>query len=691
MLLTTSQVFHPLFREFLNTTLTILRLKSGAALLSDTRARHTTTRKGVLTPEDVKLLMMASHTRATRSRYSSPAQTQNLQNGTLDTPKETLSQSSKFMAKWLEPAIQKKASYEEAGLVKQGVLEGMAPLGAMPKAKKPSGEGGSTVRKIILRPSGSNANAAPSPGEPASASAPKGPAASSSASPQPLPEPALASAPPSPPRRKLPFVAKDEEGDDDYDPKPTGSRRRQSGRVTKGKKPLPSSAPQPANSRPAPPLSIDPEVKDFANKVVEAAVDEAIQHYRYPTAYALRTLYDERSSEPGFVAMIEDIFSQTADADTVTEFASLLEEKKRKGKKGDLGVHFFAATTTSTRETPQKPKPAPYAKMLKDHNPDANDQGVTPRAAKKIKIRHSRTPSKGNGMAAATLDASKIKTPSSRKRDRRESGSSDSSLSTTMTLSPFDTHGKRSAAIPQSPVSPSARGPATSTCAADGAQTSTTDNANDGSNPQPITTRGKTFVAPASKGKGVSSASSDSHSPSLTHQHLHQQQRPSRRSRVGRSSSPAVDDARMPGRISAVNLFPNLPRKTSSPPPKQDAETKDLENKDEEHWEKKWEAKRVTEDYTAQHSFLRGSSPDEKATPKVTTRKTRQSLLPSTGTRATRSASKRPNDDAEDTFSPRAPSWNGDASSTVGSRAVTPSSLRPAAKKVKTGIRIKLS
>jgi hypothetical protein len=147
----------------------------------------------------------------------------------------------------------------------------------------------------------------------------------------------------------------------------------------------------------------------------------------------------------------------------------------------------------------------------------------------------------------------------------------------------------------------------------------------------------------------------------------------------------------MPGRISSVNLFPNLPRKPSNSPPKQDAELKDCDNKDEDLWEKKWEAKRVTEDYTAQHSFLRGSSPDEKATPNVTTRKTRQSLLPSAGTRATRSASKRPNDDLEDTISPRAPSWNGDASSTVGSRAVTPSSLRPAAKKVKTGIRIKLS
>jgi hypothetical protein len=422
-------------------------------------------------------------------------------------------------------------------------------------------------------------------------------------------------------------------------------------------------------------------------------VEEAVQHCRYPTAYALRTLYDERSTEPGFVALIEDVFSQTADPDTVSEFASLLEDKKREGKKDDQGVLYFVPATTSKRHTPRKPKPAPYAKMLKRQNSDADDQGVapTPRASKKIKIRHSRTPSKSthtNGAVGATMEPAKPKTPSSRKRTRRGSGSSDSSLSTTMSISPFDTHGKRSAVAPQSPVSPSFRGAAK--IAADGAKTSTTDShANDAPNPQPITTRGKTLAAPVSKAKGVSNTS-DTPSSSLTHPTSHQQkQRPSRRSRAGRSNSPAVDDARMPGRVSAVNLFPNLPRKTSDTPP--EPESRESSRGDDGLWNKKWEARRTTENYDAQDSFLRGSSPEGKATPTVTTRRTRQSLLPGVGTRATRSASKRPNDDIDGTVSPIAPSWNGDASSVAESRAVTPSSQRPAAKKAKTGIRIKLS
>ncbi|KAK0389472.1 hypothetical protein NLU13_3047 [Sarocladium strictum] len=505
--------------------------------------------------------MMASNTRATRSRYSSPAQPQSHLNGSLETPKGSVAETSRsFMAKWLEPTVQKKASYEEAGLVRQGVLEGMAPLGALPKGKKPSGDGHSGVRKIILRPSGGNASAAPSPRESAPTLAPNLPAAPSSTSPPPPPLLASLSAPSSPQRRKVPAPPKDDEDDGDYDPKPTGSRRRQSGRVTKGKKPLPPTAPQPTASPAEPPVSVDPEVKEFADKVVEAAVDEALQHYRFPTAYALRTLYDERSVEPGFVAMIEDVFSQTADADTVSDFASLLEEKKREGKKGNIGASYFAPTSPSKRNTPWKPKPAPYAKKPKKQNSDADEQEATttPRAVKKIKIRHSRTFSKSNHLndttdeaeaTATSTAAPKIQTPSSHKRNRRASGT----------------------------------------------------------------------------------------------------------------------------------------------PPKEEPEAQASSHDDGGLWDRKWEARRVTENYEAQHSFLRGSSPDEKVTPTVKTRRTRQSLLPSVGMRATRSASKRPNDDIDDTISPTAPSWNGDASSTVESRAVTPSSLRPAAKKAKTGIRIKLS
>lgn len=85
----------------------------------------------------------------------------------------------------------------------------------------------------------------------------------------------------------------------------------------------------------------EPDDAEFADKVVEAAVDEALMHYRYPTAWALRSLYDERSGDSEFVAMIEDVFKQRADTETMDEFARLIELKKREGKKDDQGCYYF--------------------------------------------------------------------------------------------------------------------------------------------------------------------------------------------------------------------------------------------------------------------------------------------------------------------------------------------------------------
>lgn len=58
------------------------------------------------------------------------------------------------MQRWLEPTVQSKASFEDDGLVRYGVVENMAPLGSLPKPKKTGPETNSGVKRIILRPSG---------------------------------------------------------------------------------------------------------------------------------------------------------------------------------------------------------------------------------------------------------------------------------------------------------------------------------------------------------------------------------------------------------------------------------------------------------------------------------------------------------------------------------------------------------
>ncbi|PTB67427.1 hypothetical protein BBK36DRAFT_1196583 [Trichoderma citrinoviride] len=516
--------------------------------------------------------MISSNTRASRSRFSSPSRP-------LEAKASAGNESKTFMQRWLEPSVQSKASFEEAGLMRYGVLETMAPLGTLPKAKK-NGDGGpghQSVRKIILRPSGTSSHAAAhhhddQPAQPRTrpSRAPSPPAPSTT------PPPAPASAP----SHRRAQAARDAE-DDDYDPK-GASRRRPSRRVSLPAKQHQQQHQQQQNphakngeeakssttvviattgtpkankqqaSAPKRAQHREPEDKEFADMVVEAAVDEALMHFRYPTAWALRTLYDERSGDADFVAMVEDVFKQRADAETRDEFARLIEVKKREGKKDDAGCYYFVPPSTNSRFPPHTPMAAPYANLLHRHADDEKGEG---RAAKRSKTSHAGETPRGKKMANGTKShGDSVRTPS-RRRHRRDSGSSDTLLRA--------------------------------------------------------------------------------------------------------SSMPADDD----------DLF----------------------------WTRRREAQKVTNGYVARESSIRTGDDDERdeVTPARRTRRTRNSLAAPISTRATRSASKRPgshaNTDDVDVAasSPVAFSFN-EGSSTVGSRAVTPTNLRPA-KKPRTGLRIKLS
>ncbi|KAM0204630.1 hypothetical protein ACHAPI_000397 [Fusarium lateritium] len=500
--------------------------------------------------------MISSNTRATRSRYSSPAQSQNTKwNGLLDASKGATEGSRAFMQRWLEPSVQSKASFEDDGLVRYGVVENMAPLGSLPKPKKTGSETTSGVKRIILRPSGASAakNAAQVVSSDAVMDLDVGAdaeaeveahveitarAADSS--------PPLMALPPTPPRRvsivlKDAAAAADDENDQDYDP--SRPKRRQSGRASLGRRARRSSAGRRSsivtkpttkeanevNERKEPETEIkadtttpelvseeveapgeaaeeeveeivpaeatihaaepvEPEDKEFTDKVVEAAVEEALKHYRYPTAWALRTLYDEKSGDPGFIAMLEDVFNQTADEATMRKFSKQMEKKKREGKKDNQGCYYFIPPTTNSRFTPHKPKAAPYGKLLlhnqveevvevadleteeesdehfadeeeeaeeeeeEEQQEEENSHQSPERAAKRAKTSHSCThssshPSLGTAQSHAQTHSHSTRnsprkmasdnppqTPS-RKRNRRDSASSDSSLSSALSLS----------------------------------------------------------------------------------------------------------------------------------------------------------------------------------------------------------------------------------------------------------------
>ncbi|KAM0284392.1 hypothetical protein ACHAQH_001968 [Verticillium albo-atrum] len=505
---------------------------------------------------------MATSTRATRSRFSSPLQlpTTNNSSGPGPSPLETSRSSANdatsktFLQKWLEPSVQSKPSYEDHGLVRYGVTEGMVPLGEMPKStpvvKKKEGQ---PVRRIILKKSTAHLQAAqaaaqaqatpaaPTPTPPAtetefdrraSSDAALGDAGSTavdsdgvkadvaasvvpatkqesasapdsvtpvSPSPQPLDQGAPAPAPAEKPmRRALPT----NDSEDEHDHKSVNSRtlaqrnslhRRSFNRGSTGRRAstshqpatISTSTPVPAQatastltptaaSAPAPAPTTDsadvvPEQtvpdRERIERVIEHAVHEALDHCRYPTAWALRMLYDEKSSDTHFLALLESIYSQTADSSVVDEFAKLVEAKKREGNKDNRAYdHFEPPSPNPNNLSGHKRKRAPYAKLIsidltKARHPSSPSPSPAPepvpaapspvaeapapepqtpvvetpsRRKHRSRKQHTASPYMMNPSGG---DGSALVTPS-RRRTRRDSAGSDSSALSELSGSP---------------------------------------------------------------------------------------------------------------------------------------------------------------------------------------------------------------------------------------------------------------
>ncbi|KAG6257778.1 hypothetical protein E4U23_000020 [Claviceps purpurea] len=722
--------------------------------------------------------MISSSTRASRSasRFSSPAQPQIAGKDAkrpLDDSRVVASEGSSsrtFMQRWLEPSVQSRPSYEEAGLSRHGVLETMAPLGALPKTKRAAGDGTQPVRKIILKtPAMAAARLAAEQQEAARKAAEAGDGEAPLMTISPPASPLSALAPPTTKRRPVTAKAKMEDigEDDDYEPTVAVNGRRRSRRVSlPSKKSTPTALlppTQPSSAKRERPRSSsgialtittpnrqtrsEGAERGLTAKIVDAAVGEALKHYRYPTAWALRTLYDEKHGDANFVSMIEDVFSQTADKETIEEFFRLMEQRKREGKKNNRACHYFVRPTPNSGFTPHAPIPAPYADMI--HEPEELPRAkVGKRVTKKAKLSHqtdattitdldtaaaamrtthvpafATTPRRlgADGEAGCPKSMIEVKTPGSRKRARRDSGSSDSSLSTALSLSSPELR----ASILNSPTAHRAAGAgagaeeaaaaarqagvaagageaaaaASASAAAAGAtlgdprrgavtvHSSTGAKSQTGPMPQPIKTRGKSLAASS---KQSVSNSSRPKSPTLRHTSRSRPCKPlsasfvpddARADRSPNLSTKRAEESGLPsttvgaGRSAAAIIQPPMP-----------------EEGELASWDRRREARKVTNGVSAKESAVRGLSVEgETSTPVRSTRRTRQSLAASVTTRASQSASKRSTDQvAERHDSPLAFTLTGDGNLPGGSRSVTPTSLRPT-KKQKTGLRVKSS
>ncbi|KAK3380006.1 hypothetical protein B0T24DRAFT_523092 [Lasiosphaeria ovina] len=420
---------------------------------------------------------ISSSTRATRSRYSSPQHTPNGTAAPSRAPSSAPSAgagpdgSRAFMHRWLEPPVQVKASYQDAGLMRHGVVENMAPLGTMPKVgifKKapPPPPEHTPIRIILKRP-------AATPSTPVAAVTP-----------------AVAASAPEEDETEEEGEDYDQSGDEDDDDdgavdddddddeeefqmdmnrardargaaamaasrRSLGSRnadnewapgkpspqkgfgpRRSTSRTSGGARLGSFSSIQQSPTTMA--TSRIAELRERTERVVEAAVDEAIAHFRYPTAWALRTLYDENCANQEFLIMIEKVFLQTADSSTVEEFARLIQAKKKEGKKDNKGCYYFVPPSTNSRFAPRKAKRASYG-SLREPSPDPVQEPVEepPREAHVRKKRRSNRHSGSASKMSAHGPNGKSKTDSPlRRRTRNNSMSSSSSLSSARSMTP---------------------------------------------------------------------------------------------------------------------------------------------------------------------------------------------------------------------------------------------------------------
>lgn len=590
---------------------------------------------------------MAPAGRATRSRYSSPAQTQ----APTQTQKQTepLNRSSPlepsgtkanevapktFMQRWLEPSVQVKASFEEVGFARHGVLETMAPLGTLPKAKLLAGDAATGAQKPFLKTGASKIRDDES--RPSSKRSSRSPAGS----------------PPPSKRPVKPYVAQSaaDSAEDDYEPNET-TRRRRKRRATSAGTTEEGNANEDGKSSRAD--SEAPTEKTTRSRAIategkqllpHAPVDETMEGYQRQTSAVLSAAYEDENGSTG----IDDKTTQEggdersatpANSEAVGEIGGRQPERRKKRGKNEEDDEAGSNNT-------------PHAMLHHQHGDD--DDGAHTRVAKRAKTSHA-----GAKATTATTTTTTTNSRSSSKQPADAASTnqdiSDTDMATAQKLTREDSEVSISSA--QSPNSPPSQSPSLGRGATlAGARSQ---------DAQPM-------VAHAKAGTNKP-ASTTTNSPSSTTTSLPTKQ-------------PEAHGT-MPGRLGAPELFPDAARGPEDAAKEEAAPSPMQHDQDETVWSRRREAQTVTNNYTAKESSVRkGLKADRPSTPVRKTRKTRQSLGAPTSTRATRSAVKRNGDEDGDRATSLAPSIAAEESSLSESRAVTPT------KKPKgSGLRVKSS
>ena len=97
-------------------------------------------------------------------------------------------------------------------------------------------------------------------------------------------------------------------------------------------------------------------------KVVELAVNFALDERRLPTAYAIRTTFDQQKTNKRMMRLFDAIYNAANDEDQMREFILVMKHKKKEGKKNNTAYDYFYGdgsdiTPRHTRYAPQNGPP----------------------------------------------------------------------------------------------------------------------------------------------------------------------------------------------------------------------------------------------------------------------------------------------------------------------------------------------
>ncbi|RDW65219.1 hypothetical protein BP5796_09911 [Coleophoma crateriformis] len=338
--------------------------------------------------------------RPTRSRFSSPFLPANTTSASVSTVSGSAERSrdkekerpKTFMDRWVEPPLPlPRPSFADAGIARHGVVANMAPLGTRPSSKiiksaragsadsaryspvagrKAAGsrEAESTPEpsrlSVVTEPEAADSVSAKTESVEIESTLPSTPAQQTSpldiGSPTPQPDPVSASPPAesNSTTKEVPSAGSGRSAFTINSPQSITSPRSVAALLLAANPPRVHQSPY----APLPPQGYRPTTAQGpygspygpskncgerqvtvgeVDRVVEAAVNVAVQQRRWPTAFALRTLYDENRNNARIVRLFDSIYIQTATEEERKEFATLMKFKKRDGKKDKKADYYF--------------------------------------------------------------------------------------------------------------------------------------------------------------------------------------------------------------------------------------------------------------------------------------------------------------------------------------------------------------